>query len=1251
MYRVFFLIKGFEEMKKKLISILLSVVLIIGVIPLGLITTSAEETDNLSVSSTDISLSGTNSVGNMLAAELEEAAAQTEGSGNVIYSVEIDEFDKNTAYIELSTAVSCTLFVGIYTEDKLTLLSSGSVEVTPEEEYTEITLSGGVPEYFYIKAFLVDAEDYSPLSAVYNSPMYTKEMQEFLSKTTADFAEDKVVNFDEDTTNNFAVLSDSVLTLGENSETNKITSADTASDTYIIENIDDSVRSLKAGDTFSGVFNGENIIVKIGEIAIDGTTATILGADAELDEVFDYVKLDSMTGITEDTVDPNSCGEGVTFEGYESEVSGYAMDVGGKRELSAKFVFEYPPDDDLPSDDNKNDGPTIEASFNITGSINLTLAFSAKLYISTNYKYVELKLDYEIGGNISVTGELEVNIPLAFFNFGFPGVRAEVTPSLVFSASGSIEISAIVLSGTIGYGWYSDVGGVNLTSSPKAEMEVKAEVTLFVGFRVEPDIKILEGFLVDAGLESNVGAEITAELSESHSTSEDTSEKHDCSVCVKGEICGKFDLSVSGKLLKNKNWSLEFNLLEVKVKILDFYWSLTHGEFGFTTCPHISYELTVAVSDENGNAIENAEVTVNGQTYATNRVGAVSVFLPNGSYGIQVMEDNYWSGRSTVIIKDNSKTIDFKLAKFTNKDDEITANTQTISLGYDHSAAITKNGDLYMWGANYDGQLGDGTTTDCNAPKKIMSNVASVSLGGYHSAAITKNGDLYMWGDNLRGQLGDGTKDDCYNPKKIMSNVASVSLGYEHSAAITKDGDLYTWGQNGDGQLGDGTNVDYYKPKKILNNIASVSLGRHHSAAITKDGDLYTWGGSSFGPGFDIITYYDPTKILDNISSVSAGYDHYAAITKNGDLYMWGDNWYGQLGDGTKNDQDTPTKLLENVVSVSLGWRHSSAITKSGDLYMWGNNSWGQIGNGTNTDCYTPKIIMENVASVNLGGGHSAAITKSGDLYTWGYNWHGELGDGTENNQDTPTKITLPESITATVNLYNSANTLNETGTQSSFNGLLPNTIYNFYIMKDRSAENALASDNLLYINQGVTDQNGDITFEYSANGTDFDSAEKFVMPIKYLLPDSAIGNTIITSATDKVTLNVLNTDLNGYNNIFARFTVGEESFDISEYTASKNGLQFICNVGGGLPENSIISVQLFASYQGVQYRSDISYSLLIDARCDLDGDGGVGALDTALLKQTLLGAASVAQDVNGDGKADILDLVHLKKYLASITV
>ena len=147
----------------------------------------------------------------------------------------------------------------------------------------------------------------------------------------------------------------------------------------------------------------------------------------------------------------------------------------------------------------------------------------------------------------------------------------------------------------------------------------------------------------------------------------------------------------------------------------------------------------------------------------------------------------------------------------------------SVSLGYWHSAAVTTNGDLYCWGRNYDGQIGDGTTTNRYTPVKVLENVSSVSLGEYHSAAVTTNGDLYCWGGNYDGQIGDGTNTNRNTPVKVLENVSSVSLGYGHSAAVTADGDLYCWGNNYHGQIGDGTTTDRYTPVKIMDNIATGS--------------------------------------------------------------------------------------------------------------------------------------------------------------------------------------------------------------------------------------------------------------------------------------------------------------------------------------------------------------------------------------------------------------------------------------------
>ena len=322
-----------------------------------------------------------------------------------------------------------------------------------------------------------------------------------------------------------------------------------------------------------------------------------------------------------------------------------------------------------------------------------------------------------------------------------------------------------------------------------------------------------------------------------------------------------------------------------------------------------------------------------------------------------------------------------------------------------YCAAITTNGDLYMWGYNAYGQVGNGTTTDQKTPFKVLSNVASISIDGFHSAAITTNGDLYMWGRNQRGQVGNGATTIQKTPVKVLSNVASVSISDSYSAAITTNGDLYMWGYNAYGKVGNGTTTDQKTPVKVLSNVTSVSL-TSCSAAITTNGDLYTWGCNDYGQlGNGTTTHQKtPVKVLSNVASISIS-SCSAAITTNGDLYMWGANDSGQVGNGTTTDQKTPVKVLSNVEFVNSGWGRNAAITTNGDLYMWGLNHRGQVGNGTTTNQKTPLKVLSNVVSVTPYDDLSAAITTNGDLYMWGYNNHGQVGNGTTSDQKTPLKI------------------------------------------------------------------------------------------------------------------------------------------------------------------------------------------------------------------------------------------------------
>ena len=133
-------------------------------------------------------------------------------------------------------------------------------------------------------------------------------------------------------------------------------------------------------------------------------------------------------------------------------------------------------------------------------------------------------------------------------------------------------------------------------------------------------------------------------------------------------------------------------------------------------------------------------------------------------------------------------------------------------------------------------------------PEKIMDNVAAVSAGLLHGMAITADGNLWVWGDNSYGQLGDGTTIERPEPIRIMQNVVSVSAGAEYSMAVTADGRLWAWGWNAYGQLGDGTTEESHVPVMVMDKIVAVSAGdaEVYSFAIREDGSLWVWGDTRY---------------------------------------------------------------------------------------------------------------------------------------------------------------------------------------------------------------------------------------------------------------------------------------------------------------------------------------------------------------------------------------------------------------------
>ena len=1076
-----------KRLFSRFLAVTLAITLIFSVFSVSAGAVSADEKSNSQNANVqdNLSVSGTNSLGTMLANEIADKNEETEdNNGYNVFSVAVSG---NNAVVSFETITDATLLVAIYNESCDTLIATGTTEVTNGETEKNVTLdTNDMPQYFYVKGYLIDTSTNKPLCTAYSSPMYTKDMQEFLSKTTDDFEENKVLNFDNDDDNNFAIYKDEVKLVDESGETNKVTKSDDTTKTYVIENIDDSISSLSEGDIFSYDYsNGDALIVKVASIAIDGTTATITGEEANLDDVFDYVKIDSTAKKSDFTYDESTVGEGVSILSEHKSRKSRAIDISGSASWSVPFSVSY-----------------VDNGVNVKGSLTYGSSVYVKVYLSVQYQYLELKVDQTLKLDLSVsTNMFESSIDL--FEFGvspIAGVYVTVTPALVIEGSINCSISATMKT-TNGFSVSNTEGYKDLTTNPKLETKLDFSGSVFIGAKATLKIRVL-GSLVEGGFTLKNGVDISGKFDD---TKDSSSKKHNCSACIKGDIYKKIGGSIYIKFLNSKNLKFELSL-NVKTKISDFYYSLDHQTFDFTTCPYVSYKVNIIVKKRSGSFVSGA--SVNG-TATTDSDGKVTMYLPNGNHTFTASY-NGQTESTTTTVNNAETTAEIVIGTSqSNPDYDFSSIGEIVQVaaGDSHSAAVTKDGDLYMWGRNYYGQLGVYSNADSKIPIKVNNSsstlpeksVKYIALGYYHSAAITKDGSLYMWGRNNYGQLGDGTTTDRYTPVKIMDNVASVSLGGSHSAAVTKDGSLYMWGDNGNGRLGDGTTTDRYTPVKIMDNVASVSLGSSHSAAITKDGSLYMWGYNYYGQLGDGTTTdrYTPVKIMDNVASVSLGGNHSAAITKDSNLYMWGGNGSGQLGDGTTDNKTRPNRVASNVQSVKLGYIHTTVISKDGGLYTWGYNHYGQLGNGTTTNSSNPIKIMNDAIDCAGGDDHTIVLKKDGTVYTWGRNYNGQLGDGTTTNRKSPVAIQIYDHTNVLKSAKKSSESVSASSGQhtSKFAGYNANGIYNFYALKDKNADKLLSDDNILYVDQVRADSNGNISVTYIPKAA-YDSPYEFVASI-----------------------------------------------------------------------------------------------------------------------------------------------------------
>ena len=350
-------------------------------------------------------------------------------------------------------------------------------------------------------------------------------------------------------------------------------------------------------------------------------------------------------------------------------------------------------------------------------------------------------------------------------------------------------------------------------------------------------------------------------------------------------------------------------------------------------------------------------------------------------------------------------------------------------VGTAYTFATEKNqyGQLWMWGNNQYGILGQNNTTQYSSPKQVPgNNWKTLPTGGgdnaYRAAAIKVDGTLWNWGSNTNGQLGQNNRTHYSSPVQIPGTTWKYISSRGAVIATKTDNTLWSWGNSWQGALGQNNETKYSSPTQIpgttwsTSNKHSISNGAGTCLAIKTDGTLWAWGGNNEGqlgqnePGS--LDRSSPVQVGDDTTWAAVSAFTYANIaTKtDGTLWSWGLNQNGQLGQNDRTHYSSPTQVGTDttwgILNTSCSRYGVAAIKTDGTLWQWGKNTNGGMG-GTGARSSPTQIPGTTWKEVGIGDdGSRIAVKTDGTLWTWGDNAQGQAGqNGGEEDYNSPVQV------------------------------------------------------------------------------------------------------------------------------------------------------------------------------------------------------------------------------------------------------
>lgn len=781
----------------------------------------------------------------------------------------------HTATVEFVTDKAADLVVAVYTDsDAEEMVASGTAEVSGSggNDSVSVAIQGEIPEYYTVKAFLLNKNTHEPLSQVYTDSSRTKVMVDLSTAKASDFPEDRVINLDGQDDTNFAVVSDeTTLVTYENNAAgkNQVISEDDDALVYVIGNASDEIKNLQSNDILTYEYEpGILLVVRVKDISADGDTVTIYGDDTlKLTDAFDAIKVENEEDGENMSYDSDGADPDITYTGkmYGDPEEGIDFDEEGEEENSGpevvtnKIAFTFKIGTGMfnadKGKDKKDEG--FKEDVGINGTYSFSGTVKVKWYVTDEKQTVTISTDYENVISVEISDAQTRDVRLGKIGgMPIPGVYIGLEPTLKFKAEAKGKL-ALSRKESVTATYSNENEDVTWTNTePETKISVKVEGTLYLGIDASPTIRlagklVVAKLVLEGGLEGKVTEGIW----------EDTSgeSKHDCEVC--------FAISANATTKSGFNISLLYGVGkfgktfgELTRPIWEGYWSASHQKFGKGSCPYKAYRVLIEVDGKPFPGIEIMQGTMEEcgagtakKLGATGTDGLLASFWAPGRYTVTAVVSGQPYGQYTFNVEESARKVKIVAGSYVEPEngagtDPGGSETPDPDMpNPDHDVWTLTNGVLTIEKMGVYGQkedapwndyrdeirevvfagdlltiIGKYALEDCMNLTKVTFNY---HIAGFYDNAFkgcTSITDVYCLGDNMNQwlRLDAGKGNECITSARIHCQDGTI-LGYG------KCGNDLNWLLSDDGILRiTGTGSMAANPEWPKDQIVNVVIGK-----------------------------------------------------------------------------------------------------------------------------------------------------------------------------------------------------------------------------------------------------------------------------------------------------------------------------------------------------------------------------------------------------------------------------------------